>query len=183
MRSLVRFVGLALTPVALGGCQFLSLLGGNPLPSFDPNASYPFPSPLVTYTSGAATLTFENETIVLDQLVGSGTFDQDYGTDVTWTDGTGWYLSYYGLSSVPGVPDDPAYVSIDRVFDANHWIVGNAERCITTLTEPGPEEIGGTVICRGLRWSDYFGSFGLTGVPEYIDGEAAFDVEIAFEAR
>ena len=181
MRGIAQVVAVAVLGGALSGCDLLTLLGGeDPFP-FDPGS--PFPSPVATYSAGSATIEMDHETVVLDQIVGTGTLDPDFGTDVKWTNGEGWYLSYYGLSDASGVFADEGYLSIDRIADSEHWVVYNPERCITTTDEAGPNGLSGTAICRGLEWSDYFSAFSPTGVSVEIPGEAPFDADITFEAH
>lgn len=178
MRGIPQIVAVAVIGLAASGCDLLTLLGG-PDP-FDPN--FPLPSPAATWNSGSATIELDGETLVLDRLVGTGTFEPDFGTSVTWTNGEGWYLSYSGYLD-PAFPGEPGYVSLDRVFDTNHWVIGNSERCVTTTDEIGPDGLSGSVICRGIEWTDYFGLFSATGFPVEIPGEAPFDADITFEAH
>ena len=46
--------------------------------------------------SSRATLKLEDQTLVLDQLIGAATFDPAFGTSVRWTDGEGLVLTYFG---------------------------------------------------------------------------------------
>ncbi|OGO52043.1 MAG: hypothetical protein A2V84_12445 [Chloroflexi bacterium RBG_16_70_13] len=181
MRGVAQVAAVAVLGAALSGCDLLTLLGGeDPFP-FDPGN--PFPSPVATYSAGTATIEMDGETVVLDRIVGTGSFDPDYGIDVKWTNGEGWYLSYYGLPDAGGPFAPEGYLSIDRVMDSRHWIVYNPERCITTTDEATADGLSGSAICRGLEWTDYFSAYTSTGFPVEIPGEPAFDADITFEAH
>ena len=180
-RRLGRLLGLAVLSLSLSGCDLLTLLGAGPFP-FDPDNPFPFPSPEATFTSGTATIELDGETITLDEVVEGSSMSADLGTNVTWTNGDGWYLTFYGYPAFDGLGED-GYLSMDRLFDSQHWVIYNPERCVTTTETSGADGVSGTAICRGLEWSDYFGGFGSTGIPSEIPGEPAFDADITFEAH
>jgi len=177
-RAIVRIAALVVLGASLSGCDLLTLLGGSP--PIDPGL--PFPSPAWTWSAGTATLKVDGETLVLDRLVGTAAFDPEYGGGVTWTDGEGLFLSYYGLTvSIPFGSE--GYLSIDRVRDSQHWVVFNPDRCIVTTRQMTKAGLSGSAICRGLKWSDYFGTTAFAGMPEAIPGEPAFDADVTFEAH
>jgi hypothetical protein len=178
VRRLARLLGIAVLGLTLSGCDLLTLLGGEPFP-FDPDN--PFPEPDATFTSGTATIELEGETLILDQLVGVASTSVDMGTSATWTNGDGWYLSFYGYGAGLGFGDE-GYLSLDRLVDGEHWIIYDGTRCVTTTDTMGPEGLAGSATCRGLRWGDYFSGISELGFPEEIPGQPAFDAEIIFEA-
>lgn len=182
MVGLPHLLGLAAIVAGVSGCVFLDLLLG--VPPFDPDnpfPSFPVPSAEVTFTTGTATLVIDGETIVLAGLARAGTTDADYGTQVTWTDGEGWYLTYYGYEQ--SFLTESSYVSLDRVFDNQHWVIYDQYRCVTTTTQVDAGGVVGTAVCRGLQWSDYFGGYSILGLPSTIPGEPTFDADITFEAH
>jgi hypothetical protein len=181
LRALRAAAGGTLLVVVLAGCDLLPLLGGEPFPSFDPDDPFPFPAD-ATWERGRATIELGGETIVLDQLDGDGTYSAELGITVGWTDGGSWHLTYYGFPAVDGIEEE-GYLSLDRVFDGEHWVIYDSTRCVTTTDVADETGLEGTATCRDLRWSDYFGSYSLSGVPDFIEGEPAFDAEITFEAR
>ena len=88
----------------LSGCQYLFGMGIPPGPavfpgesfdpgdfgSFDPNEpAFSMPPPQVTYTSGSARVTVDGVPATLDKLNGTAATYEDFGTEVTWTDGKG----------------------------------------------------------------------------------------------
>jgi hypothetical protein len=138
------------------------------------------PSGQVTYTTGHATLAIDGEDIELTQIAGVGTFEAEYGTQVTWTDGAGWYLTFYGYSEDEFA--ESSYLSLDRVSENQHWVVYDPYRCVTTTTQADASGVVGSAICRGMNWSDYFGANSVLG-PTTIPGEPPFDADITFEAH
>ena len=56
-------------------------------------------------------------------------------------------------------------------------------RCVTTIERADASGVAGSATCRGLEWTDYFGSYSMTGFPQPIPGEEPFDAEITFEAH
>jgi len=180
MRGVAQIAAVAVLSGALSGCDLLALLAAEDFP-FDPEA--PFPSPAATYEEGSATIEIDAETFVLDELVGIGSYDPDYGVGVTWTDGEGLYLGYYGYSYDGLLAPDEGYVSIDRVVESQHWVIYNSERCVTTTDKSSPDGLSGSAVCRGIQWTDYFSAYTATGVPVDIPGEEPFDADITFEAH
>ncbi|MCI0581903.1 MAG: hypothetical protein L0227_03250 [Chloroflexi bacterium] len=180
MRGIHQILAVAVIGVAASGCDLLTLLGGAPFP-LDPEA--PFPSPAASFDEGTATIEIDGETFVLDELVGTGSYDPDFGIDVRWTNGEGLYLSYFGYSYEGEFLSNDGYLSMDRVFDSQHWVIYNPERCVATTDESSPTGLSGSAICRGLEWSDYFSAYSFSGLPVEIPGEEPFDADITFEAH
>jgi hypothetical protein len=175
----VLAVGLILTQ--LTGCSLLDALLGFEEP-FGPGGPFPTPTTEVHFTSGSATLTIDGETRVLDELAGDARIDGLLGLTVRWTDGAGWYL---GIESF-GDADDlegGAYLSLDWIADNRHWTVWNSYECETTFERAGEFRVKGSATCEGLEWTDYLSNSTLSGPPEPVAGQAAFDVEMTFEAR
>ncbi len=182
MLGLPHVLGVAAIVTGVSGCAFLELLlGVTPFDPDDPFPSFPAPSAEVTYTTGQASLAIDGESIVLDRLAGTGTFDDDYGTHVAWANDDGWYLTYYAYGEDDGM--DSRYLSIDRVFDNQHWVVDDPTRCVTTTTQADAGGVVGSAACRGMRWRDYFDSLFIFGVPVNLPNEPAFDADITFEAH
>ncbi len=179
MHGLPHVVVVALLVTGVSGCGLLDLLLGDPF-AFDPD-EFPFPSPGTTFTSGTATIELQDETLVLDQLA-DGTVQSDLGIHVTWTNGEGWYLTFTGFPDAAFMPDN-GYLSMDRIFDGQHWLLYDQSRCVTTTDQADAAGVVGSAVCRGLEWSDYFSAFSGFGLPEEIPGEPPFDAEITFEAH
>lgn len=190
MIGLPHVLGVFLITTGVTGCALLDLLLGLP-PGLDPDATFPpFPPfPIstaeTTFTTGRATIVLagdSGETLVLDELAGGGSMAEELGIQARWTNGDGWYLTYHSYPDI-GFPAENAYLSIDRIFDDQHWTIYDQTRCVTTTERAGAGGIAGTAICRGLTWSDYFSTFSGIGFPVEIKGEPAFDAEITFEAH
>lgn len=184
MIGLPHVLGVFLITTGLSGCFLLDLLLGQP-PVLDPDATFPpFPIPTAetTFTTGSATIVLAGETLVLDELAGGGSMIEELGIQARWTNGDGWYLTFYSYPDI-GFPAESAYLSIDRIFEDQHWTIYDQTRCVTTTQVDEATGVTGTATCRGLEWSDYFSSFSGMGFPEAIEGEPPFDAEITFEAH
>jgi hypothetical protein len=179
--ALPQLLGVVFLVTGVSGCALLDLLMGGSAP-FDPDAPFPFPTASVTFTSGTASIVIDGKTMVLDQLVGEPGTVPELGTKVTWTDGEGFYLTFTGYPEVIPVPES-SFLSMDRVFENQHWMIYNPERCLTTTERADAGGISGSATCRGLEWSDYFASPNGIGLPKEIPGVPAFDAEITFEAH
>jgi hypothetical protein len=188
--GLPHLVGMALITTGLSGCALLDLLlGQSPFP--DPDESFgpfPFASAETTFTTGSATIVLSGEggepgeTLVLDELAGGGSLLEDFGLQARWTNGDGWYLSFQSYPDF-GFPAESASLSIDRIFDGQHWTIYDQTRCVTTTERSDGTGIAGSATCRGLEWSDFFSSSSGLGFPDEIEGEPPFDAEITFEAH
>jgi hypothetical protein len=123
--------GTILQPVPIGSfdpADFGSFDPGD-FGSFDPNdPGFSLPPPLVTYTSGTATLTIDGTASTLGKLTGSAALYPDFGTEVTWTDGKGLYVRF-GSSPGPQTPTGDAYVIIDQIRDGQHWTSADPLAC------------------------------------------------------
>ena len=184
----------------LSGCQYLlGLVGPLPqpvpidgsfdpglYPSFDPGAfeslepDFSMPPPTATYTSGSATLTVAGATTTMERLSGPGFTYAEMGTQVSWTDGKGHFLTLYGTGE-PGLPMGDGILSIDRIADGEHWATSNPEGCAVTLTQDDATGVIGTARCKGLRWSNVM-TIPIGPGPSFIEAEPAFDAEISFHA-
>ncbi len=184
MIGLPHVLGMFAITTGLTGCALLDLLLGLP-PGLDPDATFP-PFPIstaeTTFTTGSATIELAGETLVLDELTGGGSMAEDFGIQAKWSNGDGWYLTYYSYPDI-GFGSESAYLSIDRIFDGQHWTIYDPSRCVTTTERADATGVEGTATCRGLSWSDYFSSSSGMGFPQEIDGEPTFDAEITFEAH
>jgi hypothetical protein len=179
--GLPQLAGIALITVGATGCTFLDLLLGQG-PGFDPGASFPIPSAAATFSSGSATIKLAAETIVLDELKSGGSVPDDIGVSAVWTNGQGWYLTFSGFPDV-GFGAESSYLALNRIFDGQHWVTYDPTRCVTTTERANATGIQGSAICRGLEWSDFFSSQSGLGIPQEIEGQAAFDADITFEAH
>jgi hypothetical protein len=183
MGGLSQLLGVIFLVTGMSGCVFLDLLLGGP--GIDPDSSFPpfpIPSAQATFTTGSATLERNGQTVELDELSGPAGIGGELGTKVTWTDGQGLYLSYFGLPEMPLMPDT-AYLSLDWIADGRHWMLLDATRCVTTTARADETGVVGTATCRGLKWSDWHSMMSGMGFPQEVPGEPAFDAEITFEAH
>ncbi len=183
MLGLPHLLGVAAIVTGLTGCALLDLMLG--VPPFDPDnpfPSFPIPSAQASFSTGSATLVIGDETIVLDELVGGGAMQDDFGTQVTWTNGGGWYLSYFGTPDM-GFGAETHYVSLDRLFDTQHWMTDDPSRCVTTTTQADANGLVGSATCRGLEWADFFSVRSGLGYPTAIPGQPIFDADITFESH
>ena len=176
----VGFVALA--TVSFAGCQYLLGLPA-PVP-LDPGASPapepPFGPPQATYRTGKATLTIGDQVVTLDQLNGTGSLQNIYGADVSWTDGKGWYLRIIGVEPSAMVDGGYTMVTLDRIADGRHLTAYDDAGCQTKLERADTTGVNGTASCKSLRWTDAMAGGMFTG-PTRTD-EPAFAAEITFEA-
>ena len=188
-------VGLVGAAFVLSGCQYLLGLGAFPQPipgefgsfdpgesgSFDPGPGFSLPPPLGTFATGSASVTIAGTTTIYDRLVGPAKVYQDLGTEAGWTDGKGLYLHYYGMIE-PGGPGEDGFVTLDRIKDSQHWSTVDPTLCTVQITQSDAKGLAGTASCKGIRWVDTMASFNGGIQPAYVEGQAAFDAEIAFRA-
>jgi hypothetical protein len=172
----------------LTGCQYLFGLGAIPPGgSFDPGIE-PFPNgsepvPTATYTKGTTIVTIGDAApVTLDRLVGTGSVTDEYGAQASWTDGTGWYVQLYGASENGSIFGEEAFLTLDRIADGRHWTISDPSACKMTVERAGKTGLAGTATCTDVRWVDLMAPYDETGQPAYVEGEAAFDVEVTFEA-
>ena len=168
-------IGAAAAAFVLAGCSYLTGLS-------DIEEDFNPESPDATYTSGTATLTIAGEVTTLDRLPSAGTYYEIYGADAIWTDGLGWYVRLSGASTTAGFLGPTGYLTLDRIADNAHWTTFDSARCIVSVVRADLGGLGGSATCRGLRWSDAFGGYGLGFEPLYIESEPAFDAELTFAA-
>jgi hypothetical protein len=149
--------------------------------SFDPNEpAFSFPPPLVTYTSGAATVVIDGTTTTLGRLSGKAASYADFGTEVTWTDGKGLYLRF-GSPPIPQSIAGNGYFIIDRIRDGQHWMSSDAIACPVTIEKMDKTGLAGSASCKGLRWMDAMST--MSGPePVLIAGQPRFDAQVMFAA-
>ena len=187
----------------LGGCQYLlgttqstilEQVGGsfdpgdfgsfdpNEFGSFDPNEpAFSLPPPLATFKSGTATVTIDGKATTLGKLTGTAATYEDFGTDVSWTDGKGLYLRF-GSAPEPGSPLGDEFVLLDWIHDGQHWTSSDPTECPVKVDKLNTAGLSGSASCTGLHWIDAM-SMGSAAEPAPIPGEPAFDVAITFEAK
>ena len=183
MHGLPHVLGVVLLVTGMSGCSLLDLLFGvEPFPSFDPDEPFPFPTAEATFTTGTATIELDGEVLVLDELTGEASFSGDYGINVRWTNGEGRYLSLMAFPEMDFMPGS-SYLTFDWIAEDRHWVLQDQSRCVVTIEQSDASGVEGSATCRGLEWTDYFGTYSMTGLPEPIPGQEPFDAEISFEAR
>jgi hypothetical protein len=161
--------------VAVGGCALLWGQGAEP-------GAFAEPSPLATYTSGAATITLGDGTKVqLAELHGQAALYKTIGATVSWENDDGWYLQLGASSAVPGLPG--GYLTIDRIQGGEHWSTRDPSRCIVDVTKLDATGIKGTATCKGLAWQDALSGYPFPAASSTIPGQKPFDATIAFEAK
>ena len=175
------FAGTVLGLVAasiVGGCSLLYGFDPSIPPGFD------MPQPVAVYRDGRATIKVGGDPlIVLDELSDTGSFDPSFGAGATFHNADGWYVRVMGASKLGGFMTSSAYVSVERIVGNEHWVAGDPNRCVVTISAADATGLLGTATCKGLRWADSFGTSGLNYEPPYIKDQPAFDAEITFEAR
>ena len=184
----------------LSGCQYLLGLGAFPPPlsgsfdpgdfgsfdpgdygSFDPGPEFSLPPPLATFSTGSASVTIAGKTTKYDHLAGPAKVYEDFGTDALWTNGAGLYLHYYGNVD-PGTPGEENFVTLDRIVDGQHWSSADPGACTVKVTQSDTKGLVGTANCKGVRWVDAMSSMVGGLQPAYVEGEAAFDAQMSFQA-
>lgn len=178
MRALA---GLALA-VSLGGCDLL--MSGPFGPAFD--GDFPSSSPIATYRSGTATIAIAGgETIELDQLADGAQVDSLFGSEVRWTDPSGWNLRLSGAGMDGGelgpMPFGAGFLTLDRIADGRHWSTFDGTRCIVDVDAIDARALRGRATCKGLEWYDDLDLQQNAAGPKPLD-EPKFDAEVTFEA-
>lgn len=183
MRGLAHVLAVAALVSGISGCSLLDLLLAD-APPFDPDEPFPFPTAEATFSTGTATIEVAGgETLVLRELAGEATVQPDFGINVRWTDGEGWYLALFALPDLGGFPSSQ-YLTFDWIADGRHWTIMDPGRCVTTLEQADARGVSGTATCRGLQWTDALGAFaGGMGIPQPVPGVEPFDAELTFEAH
>ena len=159
-----------------GGCDYLYPYGpGNP-------DDFGLPAPLATYRHGSATVTIGDDAAIELGTVNDAALYEDFvGGEATWTNGDGWYLRATGVTE-GGFFGSLAYLTLDRIVGGEHWTTSDPTRCVLTIDRADATGLRGTASCRGLRWADAIGSYGMALEPRFIPGQDPFDAEIRFEA-
>jgi len=177
-RGRAALVGLvALAMLTSAGCEYLLGYPFGPPPSFDPEA--PFGSPVATYRSGTATVTMGDQVVTLDHLVNAGSLNSEFGAEVTWAGGDGWYLRVLGVLP-QGTPGGFPYLTIDRVADGRHLTSYDLATCTFTIERADATGIAGKASCKSLTWVDAIGG-SLASGPMPSEGPP-FAAEVTFEA-
>lgn len=150
-----------------------------PVASDDP--SDPFGPAEATYHRGVASLTTGSTIHRLTRLAGPGTYFHEFGSDVVWTSGDGWYLQVGGAKPNSDQATLPAYIAIDWVHDGQHWVTWDPSGCDITIDKADKSGLAGTAKCKDMRWVDAIVA-GLADEPTPVVGQAAFSVRIEFQA-
>jgi hypothetical protein len=168
---------LALVAVAVvGGCEYLY--------GYDMTDPGDFPpAPIATFIEGSAGVTIGDDAeMTLGELGGAAMYGDEWlGGEATFSNGDGWYLRVSGIAT-GSVFGSSAFVTLDRVSGGQHWTTYDPSRCIVTIETADANGMRGTATCKGLRWTDAIGAYGMSLEPNYITGEDPFDAEIRFEA-
>ena len=134
-----------------------------------------------TYHRGVASLTTGSTIHRLTRLAGTGTYFHEFGLDVVWTSGDGWYLQVGGAKPNSDEATLPAYIAIDWVHDGQHWVTWDPSGCDITIDKADKSGLAGTAKCKDMRWVDAIVA-GLADEPTRVVGQAAFSVRIEFAA-
>jgi hypothetical protein len=121
----------------------------------------------------------------MSELAKGATIDSIFGSEVHWSSPDGWHLRVDGAGAddggLGGFGGEFAYVSIDRIFDGNHWTTFEASRCLIDVVVADKSRLKGTATCKGLEWYDALGAGFTAEGPTTLD-EPKFDAELTFEA-
>ena len=176
-------LGLRPTDVPLPRTGDVPLL---PTPSDDPDESTdpgdPFGPPEATYRSGTATLAIDGDEVTLGRLAAPATYFEEFGANLIWTGGDGWYLQVGAAKADVGPFGLPAYLAIDHVHDGQHWVSWDPDGCTITIIQADPAGVRGTASCKNMRWVDSIAN-GLAEEPTPVAGQPPFAAEITFVAR
>jgi hypothetical protein len=162
----------ALTVPWLAGCALLGY------PYMD-GEDFPEPSIIARYTTGAATLTLGDGTVLaLDRVADSSTLDTLSGARVRWTGTDGWHLTLSGAGDSEF--GSYAWFQFDRIAEGEHWTIFDESRCIIEVDRADETGVKGTATCKGLQWTDAL-DMSFVESPKPLD-EPKFDADITFEA-
>jgi hypothetical protein len=147
--------------------------------SFDPNdPGFSMPPPTTTYTNGSATVTIDGQATTLGELSGTAGVYEGLGAEVSWTDGAGLYLRFYGEVDSPF---GDGFVILDKIADGKHLTTIDPSGCKVAVDKDTGTTLSGTATCAGLRWADAISP--TLEPPSASSGEPAFDAEITFRAE
>ena len=178
-----RAVTLALVTTAavfVAGCELLYPLGSVGEGEFEQ------PEPLATYSSGTATLEFEDgTTVVLDQISDGPHLFTHFGGGVNWYNDEGWGLQLHLYDvSMTGNDFTDGVASLDRIQDVTHWTTMGEGGCSLKIEVADETGLRGTARCIEQQWVDTLrGGMPFEGTPRPVEGEEPFDVEMTFEAE
>lgn len=191
-RRLRIAAALAVLPFVISGCDLLwAGLYGPTDPFLEPELG-----PSIVYESGVATIEITQgdttETVTLSEIGPNSMLDSYMGATVTWRNDDGWIVRMNAYSFAdPAIGDFPGSmagdVTIERINEHELWTAGSytstaGNRCIVDIWEMSETGVSGRANCRGLRWSDGAGGFGL-GEPVFVEGQDPFDMTVTFEAK
>jgi hypothetical protein len=111
------------------------------------------PKPLGAYRSGRATVTLSDGTqVVLDQINRGPHVYQQFGAQVRWTNGAGWYLTVTGAGAEPDMGQP--YLILDRIVGGRHLTIDDPSACTLTIASANGQSLRGSAECRALHWTD-----------------------------
>ena len=178
-RGAALAIGGLLVAFVAGGCELL--MGGGGF-----GAGFPEPSQIASFSSGTATIAIAGgETVELNGLDTTSGIESLMGSDVRWTNADGWSLRVSGAGAIgpDGIGttfETPAFITLDRISDGQHWTTFDPSRCIVTIAAADKTGIRGTATCRGVEWYDTLDAVSIEQ-PKPVDAPK-FDAEITFEA-
>jgi hypothetical protein len=111
------------------------------------------PKPIGAYGRGQATLTLSDGTqVVLNQINRGPHVYQQFGAQVRWTNGAGWYLTVSGAGAEAdmGAP----YLILDHVIGGRHLTIDDPSACTLTITSATGQSLRGSASCRSIHWTD-----------------------------
>jgi hypothetical protein len=178
-----RAVTLALVTTAavfVAGCELLFSLGSVGDGEFEQ------PEPLATYTSGTATLEFEDGTkVVLDEISDGPHLFTQIGGGVNWFNDEGWGLQLHLYDvSLTGNDFSDGIPMLDRIQGGTHWTTMEGTGCSLKIDVADETGLRGTARCIEQEWVDALrAGTPFEGRPRPVEGEEPFDFEVTFEAE
>jgi len=156
----------------------------------DPGDLEAWGRPIATYDAGEATLRIDDDDpLVLTKLNVGPHLSKGIGASIMWANSDGWAVRLIGpYGRVEGafttglLPSESGMVTIERV-DKGYWSMSFSDGCTVEIDSMTETHLAGSASCRSLRWVDSSGTAGYNGdTLPFVQGEAAFDAEITFEA-
>jgi hypothetical protein len=121
------------------------------------------PKAVGAYRTGHATITLSDGTqVVLDRINRGPHLYEQFGAQVRWSNGAGWYLTISGAGAQADMGSP--YAILDRIVAGRHLTISDPAACTLTIDAANSQSLRGSASCRSLHWTDAI-DIGMDGTP------------------